>query len=81
MQNSAISFSVCVDDDAERIKAVMSDLGAHFRVLYNTGVRLLTIRNYNPEIIGRLTERMTILLEQRSRFTYQAVFAPTEDAS
>jgi aspartate kinase len=75
MQHSAISFSACADLDKSRIEALIMQLGEQFRVLYNENVQLLTIRNYDQDIIGKLTAGHTILVEQRSRFTYQAVFA------
>lgn len=73
MQNSAISFSVCVDDEEYKIKSLIADLQKHFKVLYNKDVQLMTIRNHNPEIIAKLSENKTILIEQRSRHTHQMV--------
>lgn len=73
MHNSAISFSVCVDYDADKIEALLSDLHNQFKVLYNDGVQLMTIRNYNADIIAKLSENKLVLLEQRSRNTHQMV--------
>lgn len=73
MQNSAISFSVCTDNDPQKIEPLMADLQQHFKVLYNTGVQLMTIRNYDPETVARLSENKIILIEQRSRNTHQMV--------
>lgn len=73
MQNSAISFSVCTDNDTYKIPALIEDLKKEFRVLYNSNVDLLTIRHYTPEILNRLTDKKEILLEQRSRNTVQVV--------
>ncbi len=73
MQNSAISFSVCTDDDEHKIAALIHELQMHFKVLYNKNVQLMTIRNYNPEIIAKLSSNKIILIEQRSRNTHQMV--------
>jgi aspartate kinase len=73
MQNSAISFSVCTDNDPQKIEWVMAELQQHYKVLYNAPVQLMTIRNYNPEIIARLSENKVVLIEQRSRNTHQMV--------
>lgn len=73
MQNSAISFSVCVDDDQHKIQALLSDLQNHFRVLYNSEVQLMTIRNYDQDIVNKLSQNKVILIEQRSRHTCQLV--------
>lgn len=78
MQNSAISFSVCTDDDEHKIPGLISDLGQHFKVLYNKNVQLMTIRNYNPEIISKLSSGKVILIEQRSRNTHQMVMKELE---
>lgn len=73
MQNSAISFSVCSDYDERKIDGLIQDLQLHFRVLYNKDVQLMTIRNYNPAIIAKLSENKIVLIEQRSRHTHQMV--------
>ena len=73
MQNSAISFSVCTDHDIQKIEPLISDLQQHFKVLYNTDVQLMTIRNYDQETIAKLSENKLILIEQRSRHTHQMV--------
>lgn len=73
MQNSAISFSVCIDNDEQKVNGLLSSLQEQFKVLYNSNVQLMTIRNYHPEIIEKLSEGKTILIEQRSRNTHQMV--------
>ena len=73
MQNSAISFSVCTDNDVQKIEPLINDLQQQFKVLYNTNVQLMTIRNYDQETISKLSENKLILIEQRSRHTHQMV--------
>ncbi len=73
MQNSAISFSVCMDDDNHKLEPLLNDLQEHFKVLYNKSVQLMTIRNYDQETISKLSADKIILIEQRSRNTYQMV--------
>lgn len=73
MQLSAISFSVCCDHDEKKIGALVDKLQELFKVLYNAGVELMTVRYYTPETLELLTQRKVILLEQRSRFTVQMV--------
>lgn len=73
MQNSAISFSVCTDNDPQKIEPLIAELQEQFKVLYNAPVQLMTIRNYNPEIVARLSENKVVLIEQRSRNTHQMV--------
>lgn len=73
MQLSAISFSVCCDDDQSRVHGLVEKLQGMFKVLYNAGVELMTVRYYTPETLDTLTQKKIILLEQRSRFTVQMV--------
>lgn len=73
MQNSAISFSVCVDGDPRRILQVISQLNASFKVRYNEGLQLITIRRYNQGVIDQVVAGRKILVEQRSRLTAQLV--------
>lgn len=73
MQNSAISFSVCVDNDTDKVEALLGDLQQQFKVLYNNKVQLMTIRNYDQDTIAKLSENKIILIEQRSRNTHQMV--------
>lgn len=73
MQNSAISFSICADNDPYRIEPLITDLQEQFKVLYNTNVQLMTIRNYDQDTIAKLSENKLVLIEQRSRNTHQMV--------
>jgi len=73
IQNSAISFSVCTDYDVQKMEPLINELQQHFKVLYNNDVQLMTIRNYDNDIISKLSENKIVLLEQRSRNTLQMV--------
>ena len=73
MQNSAISFSVCTDNDEHKIEPLINDLQAQFKVLYNKDVELMTVRNYDQDIIANLTANKLVIIEQRSRNTLQMV--------
>jgi len=73
MLNSAISFSVSVDDQPERIERLIKDLSAEFTVKYNKDLELVTIRYYNQSTIERVTIDKDILLEVKSRHTCQMV--------
>ncbi|PWS29255.1 aspartate kinase [Pedobacter yonginense] len=73
MLNSAISFSVSIDDDANKIEKLIRDLATEFTVKYNKGLELVTIRYYNQQTIDRVTVNKDILLEVKSRHTCQMV--------
>ncbi|RAK69794.1 aspartate kinase [Hymenobacter edaphi] len=73
MQNSAISFSVCTDWHEYRLRKLLKQLREQFTIYYNTGLELYTIKNYTPEAISELTRGRDLLLEQRTRQTFQFV--------
>jgi len=73
MQNSAISFSACVDYSERRVHLLLDLLREQFTLHYNTGLTLFTIKNYNAASITKLTEGRRLLLEQRTRGTFQFV--------
>lgn len=73
MLNSAISFSVSVDYDEAKLHMLIEDLSGTFKVKYNTGLELVTIRYYNQQTIDRVTVNKQVLLEVKSRHTCQMV--------
>lgn len=75
IQNSAISFSVCVDHCDRRLKQLIDEISANFEVKYNEDLELITIRHHNADAVERMTQGRQILLEQRSRDTAQFVLA------
>ncbi len=76
MQNSAISFSICVDNNPEKIELLIARLQKNYKVLYNSGIELITIRHYNDATIERVCINKEILLEVKSRNTVQLVVKP-----
>jgi len=73
MQNSAVSFSICVDNDAHKIPRLLEDLKNDFEVFFNDGLRLYTIRHYTSESVQSLVKNKDVILEQKSRNTVQIV--------
>ncbi len=73
MLNSAISFSISVDHNEEKIKQLIIDLTESFKVKYNKDLELVTIRYYNQQTIDRVTVNKDVLLEVKSRNTCQIV--------
>ena len=71
MQNSAISFSFCVDFREDKIMKLVDRLAQHFEVYYNTGLTLITIKNYDGVTSEHYRKHPGVLLEQSSRSTLQ----------
>ena len=73
IQNSAISFSVCVDNKFGQLQDLLNLLKSRFKVVCHEGVSLYTIRHFNADAIASLQNGKEILLEQRSNETVQLV--------
>ena len=73
MQNSALSFSICIDNNPQRVGVLIERLKSMFRVRYNENLQLITIRYYTQEVIDSIVGGRPILLEQRSRSTEQII--------
>jgi len=73
IQNTAISFSVCVDNKFGHLKKLISELKAKFKVSFEENVSLYTIRHFNDEAAKSLEKGKEILLKQLGTETYQIV--------
>ncbi len=73
MQTSALSFSVCFDLKPERFEKLLAGLSPNFKVKYNDGITLITVRHYKLGNLRELVTDKTVLLEQVSRNTAQMV--------
>ena len=73
MQNSAVSFSVCVDNKKNKVLDLVTELSTKFKVYYNNKVKLFTIRHYREDSTNKVINGKSVLLEQKSRNTVQYV--------
>ncbi len=73
MQNSAISFSICVDDAEEKIEHLRNELSEIYEVKSNFPVELITINNYDEKTLSDIVTDREVLLEQKTRNTVQLV--------
>jgi aspartate kinase len=78
MQNSALRFSVVIDNNTRRIPGLIDLLRKDFQVLMNENLELVTIRHYNQATLDRVTKGKDLLLEVKSRYTAQIVMKNTE---
>ncbi|MBS0029090.1 aspartate kinase [Chitinophaga sp. 22321] len=74
MQNGAINFSCCIDNNPEKIELLIKTLHQQFKIVYNEGLELLTVRYYHNGLLEELSDGHTILLEQRSPATVQRLW-------
>lgn len=73
MQNTAISFTICVPNIPDRLEKFIKDVSDQFRVKKEDGLELITIRHYNEETIANLKKGKMVLFEERIRNTMQMV--------
>ena len=73
MQNSALSFSVCLDSERGDLPAALQTLSRHYDCRYNGDLELVTIRHYTQEVVDRIVGSRKVMLEQRTRHTIQLV--------
>ena len=73
IQNSAISFSVCVDNIYNNLEKLLQHLKAKFKVDCTEHVSLYTIRHFNESAIKQLETDKVVLLKQMTQGTVQIV--------
>ncbi|WP_298417212.1 aspartate kinase [uncultured Kordia sp.] len=73
IQNSAISFSVCIDNKFNNLEKLLNTLRSKFKVTHYENVSLYTIRHFTELAIKGLQKDKEILLEQRAEQTIQLV--------
>ena len=73
IQNSAISFSVCVDNIYNNLDKLLQHLKAKFKVTCHEEVSLYTVRHYNEQAIKQLENGKHVLLKQLTQETVQIV--------
>jgi aspartate kinase len=72
IQSSAVTISVCVDN-TRFVKPAIEQLQEAYRVVWNEGLSLLTIRGTTPEILQQEQDGRDILLSQLTRRTAKLV--------
>ncbi|MCK4880355.1 MAG: aspartate kinase [Bacteroidales bacterium] len=65
MQNSAISFKMVVNNDKRKLRPVIDELEEKFKVDYQTGLELVTIRYFDQSTIDRVMINKELIMEQR----------------
>jgi aspartate kinase len=73
MQNSAVSFQICITNNKKKVRDFIDDLERDFRVSYETGLELITIRYYDQSTIDRVMINKELILEQRIKQNIQLV--------
>ncbi|MET1258181.1 aspartate kinase [Flagellimonas sp. DF-77] len=73
IQNSAISFSVCLDNKFDGLKTLLPALEEKFKVNCHENVALYTIRHFDDASVASVLNGFDVLVEQRGKETVQLV--------
>ncbi|MAT53786.1 MAG: aspartate kinase [Saprospirales bacterium] len=74
MQNTAISFAICVNHIDDRIFRFAKSIEKDFKVIMDyEGLELITVRHYTPQVIEMLRNGKIIMVEERTKNTIQMV--------
>jgi aspartate kinase len=75
IQNSAISFSVCIDNKFNKFDAFYDELKTQFKIEVQKGVDLYTVRHFDNNAVLSIEEKGESLLTQVNKETIQIVLA------
>ncbi|GFR66776.1 aspartokinase [Elysia marginata] len=73
MQNSAISFSICIDNKFDNLEKLVESLEEKFKVVCYKNVNLYTIRHARGRNIKMIEKGQKVLLKQRLESTAQLI--------
>jgi len=73
IQNSALSFSVCVEDKFNNFEAFISEVNKKYKVSYTKDVSLFTIRHANQNAFNKIEQKGKVLLKQTTKGTLQVI--------
>ncbi len=73
MLNTAISFSICVNNTADRLALLQKDLLSLFNLKIDTNLELITIRHFDEATLQKVLEGKTTLLQESLRDTVQLI--------
>ena len=73
MQRSALSLSVCFNQDEAKFNKLYDILKDKFKCKYNEGLDLITIRHFKRDNLETILAGRTVMMEQFSRNTAQII--------
>ena len=76
IQNSAISFSVCIENNFDTLEALLLELKAKYKVSVEKGVNVFTVRHHNQQAIDEIEKNKRVLLKQITPKTVQILTLP-----
>ncbi|WP_462251557.1 aspartate kinase [Ekhidna sp.] len=74
MQNSALTFSFCIDNKEFKSRRIKELLNRDFILSFDSPLNLATIKNYTSESFNMLPEDRSIIMEQKTANNYQVLY-------
>lgn len=73
MRNTAISFTICILYDEQKVNQLMASLSKNFQVELEKDLELITIRHYSEDVLTEMKRSRITLFEERLKDTIQMV--------
>jgi aspartate kinase len=73
MQNTAISFVICVNDSDNKVDQFAESVQKEFKVMIDRDLELITVRHSQPNVLENLRKGKILLMEERTKDTVQMV--------
>lgn len=77
-QNTALSFSVCVNFDERKIQALCMELDSEYKIEIIKELKLLTLRHSKTDVVDKFSNGRKIYLEERIKGNVQLVMDSKE---
>ncbi|WP_420316238.1 aspartate kinase [Ekhidna sp.] len=74
MQNSALTFSFCIDNKDFKSRRIKELLNRDFILSFESPLNLATIKNYTPDSFNKLPWNRTVIMEQKTSNNYQVLY-------
>jgi aspartate kinase len=74
MQNSALTFSFCIDNKEFKAKRIKELLNRDFLLGFESDLNLATIKNYTPDSFNKLPWNRSVIMEQKTMDNYQVLY-------
>lgn len=74
MQNSALTFSFCIDNKEFKSRRIKELLNRDFILTFESPLNLATIKNYTPDSFNKLPWNRSIIMEQKTSNNYQVLY-------
>ena len=73
MQNSALSFIICINNDKRKIPIILEQLSKDFKIIHENSLELITIRYFDESTVERVMQNKELILEHRDKKNIQLI--------